>query len=277
MDELSPEVEKVYCSLKDKVFKAMDYLQIPEYEQKKHQNLTSTRPIDNAEIFGVINILHEQDDKIALRGCHMMRTGLYSILLMDHAGIKNKEWRQNMFIAYLWHDDGKAILEGSSDNLPININKPFTEKEMEIMKLHVESEQLGDLFNPTIKSIVARHHFYRKHSPYPKNPWGEETPEVKYAAQRLGIFDSSDAAATRLNNKTKLTLIDKLLQRKFQSQKLIKEHLLEEYGDLKLDYQGDIFPHVKQTGEQFIEEMYSTGIFGSENRLNPFENLEFIK
>lgn len=268
--DMSPQIELLYISLKNKTLKAMNDISIPE--NKKDSSGLQTQVINQGDLFGNINLLRNWGDALGLRACHMMRTGLYSIDLINHLNIENKEWRHNMFTAYLWHDVGKDLVEGFNDAFMIDVNKPFTEKSLKLMEWHVDSEQLGDLFTPTIKAIVTRHHFYRKKNPYPQNPWGEETPEVKYLAQRLGIVDSYDAASTRVNNRTKITLIDKLFKKRFQSQKLIKKMLIEDYGEQRLEYDRDFFPYVKQTGKEFIEEMYSKEIFGRENRFNPFEN-----
>jgi len=277
MDELSPEMESLYCNLRAKVFEAMNFIGIPEYEKRTDGSNLPTFVLNKGDIFSQISTLSDWGDAIAFRACHMMRVGLYSVLLKDYFGVKDETWKHNMFTAYICHDTGKDLLEGFNDAFPINVHRSFSEKEMNIMKLHVESAQLGDLFNPEIKAIVARHHYYRKHNPYPEHPWGQETPEVKYLAQRLEIIDSEDAASTRVNTRTKLTVLDKILKRKFQSQDLIKQQLLNEYGELRLDYGGDFFARVKQTGAEFIEEMYSERIFGRENRLNPFEKEIFVR
>ena len=264
--------------LREKVLKAMDYLEIPLYEKRNDGSNLPVHPINQTHLCREMKYSDDASknafNPFMLQALHEMRVGLYAVLLINHLKITDKEWKHNMFAAYLCHDYGKDLIIGPNDCFPINVNHKFGSREETLVKNHVSLDiALGNVFNPIVTSIIERHHYYRKHDPYPKKPKTLETPEVKYLAQMLGIVDFYDAASTRINRRTQQSLLGKILGRKFQSQRSIRNMLFDEYGDQQLSYQGKHLPHAEKTGRQFIEEMYAHRIFGRKNRLNPFEDI----
>lgn len=279
---LSDSAARLEDGLREKICEAMNYLEIPSYEKMSDGSNLPVHPINRAHLLREIEYFSDMQrnaktgsDSLMAQALHKMRVGLYAVLLINYLSIANKEWKHNMFAAYLCHDYGKDLIIGSNDCFPINANREFGSREAELVKLHVSVDAaLGNVFNPIVTSIIERHHYYRKHNPYPEKPNLPETPEVKYLAQMLGIVDFYDAASTRINSRTQQSRLDKILENvlgsKFQSQKSIRAMLIDEYDEQQLSYHGEHLPHAEKTGRQFIEEMYTHGIFGRKNRLNPF-------
>lgn len=269
--------EKISESLVSHLAEAINYLEIPDYK-KKEGSIEPVHPINKASLLGTLNLRRwEKYKKLVLQEWHTIRVGLYSVLLMDHLGIKDIEWRHNLFAAYLCHDTGKGLIMGPHDAFPINVYNDFGKKEMKEMKMHIDINLLGTVFNPIVTAVIERHHYYRKTYPYPINPSGEETPEVKYLAQMLGIIDFYDSASTRINSRTQLSLLDKLAGKKLSSQKNILKEIVKEYGEQRLSYSWQFLPYYDGSGEEFITELYSSKIFGRRDRFDPFISSEFKK
>lgn len=262
--------DQLDSELRKKVKEAMDHIGIPFYQKRLDGSNLPVYPINQDHLLVKIEPL-SSNPFLTFQAWHSLRIGLYSFLLINYLGIKSKEWRHNMFAAYLTHDYGKSMIMGTNDCFPINVNHKFGLDEKLAIKLHVALNVIGEVFNPTVTSIIERHHYYQKHNSYSRFPQTPETPEVKILAQILGIVDFYDAASSRINNRTQISTLDKILGNKFQSQRNIKKMLIDDYGDLQLSYNGENFPKVDKTGQEFIEEMYYHQILGRKNRLNPFK------
>lgn len=247
---------------------ALDYLEIPKYE--KGPDSRPINPINKEHLWQSLDCFARIFEKTE-QYLHSVRIGLYSIPVMDFLGINDKEWRKKFFTASLDHDEAKCDVFEIVDK-----KSGFTEEDSERMKLHVKYDLILSYFGKDVKAIIERHHFYRPNG-YPKNPESKESPEIKILSQCLGVMDSHDAARNRKNTRTNLSIWDRLNRRKLPSPETVRKELIKEYGELKMDYNGNILPKTEMSGKEFINIMYNANIFGRENALNPFTEPDSFK
>lgn len=262
------DLKSTQAKLEKRLESAMDYLEIPSHHDEESGWIPK---INKENLWGTIkNPGSESNAEQISQLMHEMRVGLYSVLLMDYLGIKNKGWRHQMFTAYLCHDAGKDFVMGPGDGFPINTLKPedFGKEQAEAMNMHVNPELFCFDYGPVVDVIVEGHHHYRKNKPYPEKLTLEETPETKLLTQNLLALDIFDAASTRKNERTNYRLLEK---------SEVKKLLIEEFGEQKLIYNGYAFPKMEKTGKEFVEELYSAKILGRENPFDPFRSADFNK
>lgn len=252
-------------SLEAQVEDGCDYLNIPQV--KAGQEIPESKIHKDLLLGDLGHLKYNSPETCA----HSMRTFLYAIRVLDFLGAKNEEYRKFFAVAALLHDLGKfcafEALRGGR----------YNEQDAKDMKWHPRwSADFIRSYGEIPAAIVERHHFWQR-APYPapKELTTAPTPEVEVLSKVLGIIDNQDAAATRENNRLRRGTFDRVKAlftgRNLPSRRRVRRSLIREYGPLEIVYEGENLPEIGTTGEQLIKSLYSAGIFGAKNPLNPFK------
>jgi len=269
------DFEATRNSLMDKSLDAMIYLGIPEFQKTAENDWKPVVPVNRRDLFASINFLNENfsdSQQVAIdQHWHCMRVGLYSMPIMSYLGIENPGWRKKIFASFFVHDEDKgAFLNELRKTNP-------TPEDLERISWHASfSQNILRFEDEDVSAIVEQHHYHRDFNRYPKKLFWPQTPERKVLAQILGILDAQDAASTRRNGRT----IQDTGKKDYLSPDQVKTAIMRQYGNQQLYYTGNLLAPIDTDGREFIELMYSVGIFKSsfpteEARLNPFADVKF--
>jgi len=202
---------------------------------------------------------------------HSMRVCMYAILMKGYFNFP-ENWARSFVDASLKHDFGKDGVEsigridkntigGRRDKyLFLNKKDNFTEEDRRRVNDHIDLALLF-LQEEPMRTIIAYHHAWQKNPVLPMSIKScKRTKETDYLSKLLAIADCYDAAATRINTRNSDSP-------KQLTPPEVKEILMEEYGNLKINYRGNKLPRIKTKGRDLIERLYNKKIIGEKNLL----------
>jgi len=191
----------------------------------------------------------------------------------------NKDARVANYILGVSHDDGKLkVKEFYPENNPYT---PKSKKHYEYIEQfkrgHVALENIPMHWGTMNASAIESSHRHQRGNfrtgPYPEKLALPQTIESLFLSQILAVPDFLDAVASRPCRITG----------KYPSPKEIISITLKEYGNMKIIYDGDLFPKTNIKGEELIYKLQRAGFAGKERpgnisvedfRMNPFNEIK---
>ncbi len=278
MNSLTP----IEQGLVKKTREAMTTLGIPDEESGKIY-MAQTREfqeivgITQEEILGVeiYPMINEGPQGERL---HPPRVAIIGTCISRQVGF-NEEARIINFVANCAHDSGKLKIQ---DLYPEkNPFTPDTEKYWNYMdnfkKKHLAPENIpthwGLMLAATIESTHRHQRGTNHNSPYPKRLLFPRTKESDYLSKLTAIPDFLDAISTRPSKGTD----------RYATPEEVMTIAMKEYGELRINYNGKIFPKIDICGRELINELQKEGFVARERpsnlseidfRMNPFVGLE---
>lgn len=259
-------------SLAIKLREAMNVLGIPEDQRGEplqvREDFREVGWINQGYIFGSII---EPMWKIGIK----IQRGHSEAVAFEGMGVSKllnfeKDARVLKFIADLYHD--KAKIDSMAYYPKRGMTKYEKDMALEIFKRnHVSAENICTEFGTLVASIIEQSHTHQKKysDPYPDNLNIPRTSESFTLSQLLAIQDFYNSASSR---PCKIT-------HRQQSLEQARELLLNEYGDMKIKYDGPLLPKMDIIGGDLISTLYSHNIFGQKRpqgipeayfKINPF-------
>lgn len=207
---------------------------------------------------------------------HAMRVALRGMQVSNLLGFEN-DARALEFIGDLYHDIGKLSLRPiyPEYNSAKKDPKKF-EAAMRMLKLgHVSPEKICSEYGPVIASKIEQHHrhqhFYSE--PYPAELSLETTPLSIASSKILALKDCEEALTNRPCMQT----------HRLHTPEEVIEGLMNEYGEMRIEYEGNSLPRLSMRGEDLIFLQERMGIIGRKRpanvseedfRINPFVGIK---
>jgi len=169
---------------------------------------------------------------------HSARVAEYGTLISDTLGFGPRE-KILKFLADIAHDRGKLKFRDCYSELRTN---PAARERMK--SGHVAPENIALEYGPIVASAIEQHHRHQKtlSSPYPEHLRLRQTPESLLLSQLIAIPDSWDALTSRPSVRTgTMRTYDEAVGL-----------LMQEYADMRVKYDGSMFPTIDSIGEEII-------------------------
>jgi response regulator RpfG family c-di-GMP phosphodiesterase len=255
-DPIEEEKLKLGLKLMRQVYDVFVYLGYPEFYEVKYEGAVKSSGD---------HLRHSADDVCMFMdhhhfdtASHTARTIMYSSAVSDFLGLYNQRYyeaRVTLLESASGHDKGK--LDPSLTDL-IEKRQEFTPEERVRMKKHLEwGVALNDTDIGAVSAVIGMHHNWQREGYSLQYDASHQTltDEVKILSKLLGIIDFYDSVSTRVN------------KRNFDNPRLptkdeAKHILMEEYGELPIEYKGEQMPELSLKGKSLIESLYSAEIFG---------------
>ena len=182
------------------------------------------------------------------------------------------------------HDDGKLKMKDEDGNNIYPENNPYLPGSRKYLK-YIEQFKQGHVAWENIPkhwgmmNALAAYGSHRHQSgtcqnkPYPKKLVLPQTAESLFLSKLLAVPDFTDAVSSRPCKFTG----------KYHSPEEIVSLAEKEYGEMRIFYDGDLFPKTDINGRELIQELHRTRFAGREKpvniserdfRMNPFVDLE---
>jgi hypothetical protein len=229
--------------------------------------------VEQREIYEV-NIKRMLEECPMEEGGHSLRVALRGMEISNLLGFK-QDARITNWILGLIHDEAKLKLkEYYPENIPYD-NKESKEYKQHLkvfMRGHVDAKNICLEWGNMLSSAAEQHHKYQERK-YPAKLKLPVTKESRLLSKILAPSDFLDAVSSR---PCKLT-------GKYHSPDEIIDLTLKEYGNLRIKYNGELFPKIDINGAELIYELQKRGFAGRERpeniseenfRMNPFVGLE---
>jgi len=273
---------EIESGLIKKTREAMTELGIPDNESdtifmpktKEFHEITgiTQEEILEIEIYPMLNE-GPRDERL-----HPPRVAIIGTCISKQMGF-NEEARIINFVINCAHDGGKLKIQ----NLYPEKN-PFaqdTEKYWNYMdnfkKKHLAPENIPVHWGLMLAAAIESTHRHQKgtyrNNPYPKKLLFPRTKESDYLSKLTAVPDFLDAISSRPSKYTE----------RYTSSDEIMSIAMKEYGELKINYRGKLFPKVDLSGRELIMELHKNGFVAREKpanmserdfRMNPFVGLE---
>lgn len=269
------DIEK---GLVKKACEAMAILGIPSREDNKtyfpeHEEFKEFAGITQEEILAVdiYPMIHESpiEEKGDTIRVPIKTLGISRILGFDQDS-SIASW-----IVGVAHDEGKLKLKKyypENNRYILNTRRYFYYLE-KLKRGHVSVENIPQHWGKLVAAAVESTHIHQKitdrDKPYPKKLILPRTKESNLLSQFVAISDSEDTFASQPD----------ILTNKYLSSDEIMDGTLKEYGDLRIKYNGKLFPKIDISGRELIIELQKRGYIARERpanvreedfRMNPF-------
>jgi hypothetical protein len=170
---------------------------------------------------------------------HSARVAEYGVVLSDILRFGKQE-RILKFLADISHDRGKLKFKdcyAKLDSDPTALCK--------IKAGHISPENLPLEYGPIVASAIEQHHRHQRiiSPPYPATLRLPQSPESVLLSQLIAIPDFWDALTARPSKKTGA----------IRSYAESADLLMQEYADMKIRYDGSLFPGINTTGKVIVE------------------------
>lgn len=218
-----------------------------------------------------------EESPVAERG-HPIRV---AIIEMPITRLLNfgQDARIEQYLVGTAHDLGKLkVKKYYPENNPYRRGSKSYLDYIEKFKLgHIAPENIPTHWGMRIASAIEQSHIHQKLKtgcgPYPAKICLPITEESTLQSKLVAIPDFLDGVTSRPDRVTGAYLLP--------SESIGK--VMEEYGDLRIKYNGNLFPKVDISGAEIIQELQRAGFAGREKpakvreedfRMNPFVGLE---
>lgn len=209
---------------------------------------------------------------------HSIRVAIIGLAISRMLSFDQDE-RIEYFLTGTSHDLGKLkVTKYYPEKNPYTFMSQDYLKFLEMFKQgHVNPKNIPTHWGARVASAIEGTHFYQKgncnNGPYPKKLVLPRTPESELLSKLIAIPDFIDAISSRPDKITGIS----------RSPEEIIDLTMKEYGDLKINYNGNIYTKVDLCGREVIQELQRTEFIGREKpervsreefRMNPFIGLE---
>jgi hypothetical protein len=185
-----------------------------------------------------------------------------------------KDARITSFLLGIIHDEGKLKMKDFyPENNPYeNGTREYIQYLKEFKHGHVAPQNLPVHWDPILTSAVEQHHRHQKEK-YPSklsSPW---TRESYFLSKTLAIADLLDTLSSRPCRYTG----------RYRSPEEAVAIVLQDYGNMEIKYNGNLFPQTSIIGRELIQELQKRKIVGRTRpvnvtedyfRINPFDEVE---
>lgn len=209
---------------------------------------------------------------------HPIRVAILGLPISNMLDFRNDE-RVEYFVTGTAHDLGKLkVANYYPEKNPYRRGSKKHFRFIEKFKLgHVDPKNIAKHWGMRVASAIEGTHFYQNgtylNRPYPQSLLLPRTPESELLSKIVAIPDFIDALASRPCKKTG----------NYRNAEEVVDLTMKEYGDLIINYRGNIYTKVDTCGREIIQELHKRGFIGGlkpENiseedfRMNPFRGLE---
>jgi len=209
---------------------------------------------------------------------HSIRVAIIGLAISKMLSFDQDE-RIEYFLTGTAHDLGKLkVTKYYPEKNPYRFESQDYLNFLEIFKhSHVDPKNIPFHWGTRVASAIEGTHFYQKgncnNGPYPKKLVLPRTPESELLSKLIAIPDFIDAISSRPSKTTGV----------YRSPDEIIDLTMREYGDLKINYSGNIYTNVDVYGREIIQELQITNFICREKpanmlkedfRMNPFIGLE---
>ena len=172
---------------------------------------------------------------------HVLKFALLGVRIANYLGFSNHA-KIIKFHSDIAHDRGKQELLHLVDRTDLSL------EEKEEMKTHVSPARIPTNYGEVVSSAIEQHHRHQTGrltlGPYPEKLHFQETSESRLLSQLIAAQDfyltclykgngnKEPVSASEAVNKTKL-----------------------EYGQMRIFYEGKMFPYINTNGENLIKEL----------------------
>lgn len=243
-----------------KVVEAMDVLGIPKRFQEKPIKVreefagigwANQQRILNSIVYPMLQYGPKRERE------HSMRVALRGMQIANLLGFDN-DAKILKFIGDIYHDSAKLLLQQfyPENNLFEKGSKEFEETMKKFKLGHVAPQNICLKYGETVASIIEQHHrhqhFYS--NPYPGELYFRSTPLSAVLSKLLAVSDCEEALTYRPCMQTQ----------RAHTKKEIKGMLLNEYAEMRIEYNGSLLPRINMSGEELILLQEKEGIIGKE-------------
>ncbi len=181
------------------------------------------------------------------------------------------------WILGLIHDEGKLKLkkyypEEIIQRHPDKESQRYNQELKIYMRGHVSPENIPLEWGEMLASASEQHHRYQQNT-YPKKLLLPATKESRLLSKILAPADFLDAISSRPSKTSE----------EYRSTQEIMDLTLSEYGNLRIKYNGSLFPKIDISGRELITELHKAKFIARERpadiseedfRMNPFVGLK---
>jgi len=169
---------------------------------------------------------------------HSARVAEYGVVLSDILRFGKQE-KILKFLADISHDRGKLKFKDCYARLD---DREVLDR---MRRGHVLPQNIPLEYGPIVASAIEQHHEHQRifSAPYPKHLRFPQTPESFFLSQLIAIPDFWDALTSRPCKKTG----------NLHTYSEATDLFVQEYADMKIQYNGSLFPRVNTTGKVIVD------------------------